>query len=112
MRRKAPEVAEALWAFARAHAQQGPSLRTSLAFTRLSAAEALAQLRAQGFAEALLPSPSTMAAVLSRTGYRLRLVLNPTSAIRTLLGPFCMGFPRQNAGKWLIVRRRTLEKAL
>jgi hypothetical protein len=49
---------------------------------------------------------------LSRTGYRLRLVLNPTSAIRTLLGPFCMGFPRQNAGKWLIVRRCTLEKAL
>lgn len=72
---KHPEVAEALWVLARAHAQQDPSLRTSRSFTRLAAAEALAQLRAQGFADALLPSPSTMAAVLNRNGYRLRPVL-------------------------------------
>ena len=37
---------------------------------------------------------------------------NPTSAIRTLRGPICMGFARQNAHKWLIVRRRALQKAL
>jgi hypothetical protein len=41
----------------------------------LTAAEALKQLRAQGFQEDQLPSPSTMAEVLNRNGYRLRKVL-------------------------------------
>ena len=45
------------------------------AYTRLTAAEALKQLRDQGFAEAVLPSPSTMADVLNRNGYRLRPVV-------------------------------------
>ena len=79
------------------HAQQDPSFRTTLSFTRLTAAEALKQLSAQGFADELLPSPSTMAEVLNRNGYRLRPVLkakpqknsprpmrsSPTSATRT-----------------------------
>jgi hypothetical protein len=72
---KHPEVAQALWQLAEAHAQQDPTFRTPLAFTRLTAAEALKQLRAQGFSESVLPSPSTMADVLNRNGYRLRTVL-------------------------------------
>lgn len=70
-----PAVAEALWTLAESHAQQDPTFRTSLAYTRLTAAEALKQLRAQGFREEQLPSPSTMAEVLNRNGYRLRKVI-------------------------------------
>ena len=73
--KKHPQVAEALWDPARAHSQQDPTFRTTLSFTRLTAAEALKQLRAQGFPDAVLPSPSTMANVLNRNGYRLRPVL-------------------------------------
>lgn len=72
---KHPEAAAILWDLAQAHSQQDPTFRSTLAFTRLTAAEALKQLRAQGVAEAHLPSPSTMAAVLNRNGYRLRPVL-------------------------------------
>ena len=64
-----------LWEVAEAHAQQDPSFRGPLSYTRLTAAEALRQLRAQGFADEVLPSPSTMAEVLNRNGYRLRAVL-------------------------------------
>ena len=69
------EVAQALWALAELHSQQDPTFRTLLSYTRLTAAEALKQLRAQGFPEDQLPSPSTMAEVLNRNGYRLRKVL-------------------------------------
>jgi hypothetical protein len=72
---KHPEVAQALWALAELHSQQDPIFRTLLSYTRLTAAEALKQLRAQGFPEDQLPSPSTMAEVLNRNGYRLRKVL-------------------------------------
>jgi len=72
---KHPQVADALWTLAQAHSQQDPSFRGPLSFTRLTAAEALRQLRAQGFAEEVLPSASTMAEVLNRNGYRLRAVL-------------------------------------
>jgi hypothetical protein len=72
---KHPEVASALWILAEAHCQQDPTFRTVLSFTRLSAKEALKQLRAQGFADEVLPSPSTMAEVLNRNGYRLRPVV-------------------------------------
>ena len=70
-----PEVAPALWALAESHSQQDPTFRTRLQYTRLTAADALIQLRAQGFPEACLPSPSTMAEVLNRNGYRLRKVI-------------------------------------
>lgn len=73
---KYPVVAEALWALAEAPCQQDPSFRGTLSYTRLTAAEALQQLRAQGFPEAALPSPRTMAEVLNRNGYRLRQVVN------------------------------------
>jgi hypothetical protein len=54
-----------------------------LSYTRLTASEALKQLRAQDFQEDHLPSPSTMAEVLNRNmaevlnrnDYRLRKVL-------------------------------------
>ena len=70
-----PDVAQALWALAESHSQQDPTFRTTLAYTRLTAAEALQQLRAQGFPDEHLPSPSTMAEVLNRNGYRLRKVV-------------------------------------
>ena len=46
-----PDVAEALWALAEGHSQQDPTFRTVRSSTRLTAAEALKQLRAQGFPE-------------------------------------------------------------
>lgn len=72
---KHPEVAQALWKLAQAHSQQDPTFRTLLSYTRLTAAEALKQLRRQGFREDQLPSPSTMAEILNRNGYRLRKVV-------------------------------------
>jgi hypothetical protein len=70
-----PEAAEALRQLAEEHAQQDPTFTTSLGYTRLTAAEAICQLSAQGFSDEQLPSPSTMAEILNRMGYRLRKVL-------------------------------------
>jgi hypothetical protein len=72
---KYPEVAEALWKVAELHSQQDPTFRTPIAFTRLTAAEALNQLKKQGFSDDVLPSPRAMADVLNRNGYRLRPVV-------------------------------------
>jgi Rhodopirellula transposase DDE domain len=63
-----------LGALAEAHAQQAPTFRTPLAYTRLTAKAAGEALRAQGIAAAQLPSASTRAEVLNRMGYRLRTV--------------------------------------
>lgn len=93
---KHPTVAAALLALAESQAQQDPTFRTTLAYTRLTAAEALNQLKQQGFGEQQLPSSSTMALVLNRNGYRLRKVIkakpqkkrlkptpsSPTSSVR------------------------------
>jgi hypothetical protein len=68
-------VAEALRQLAEAHAQQDPTFRTTLAYTRLTAQAALVALRAQGYGDDQLPSPSTMAEVLNRLGFRLRKVV-------------------------------------
>ena len=70
-----PEVAEALRQLAESQAQQDPTFRTVLSYTRLTAAEAIQQLRAQGFSEDQLPSASAMAEILNRMGYRLRKVV-------------------------------------
>ena len=70
-----PEAAEALSRLAEAHAQQAPTLRTTLASTRLTAQAALAALRAHGSGTDQLPSPSTMAEGLNRMGFRLRKVV-------------------------------------
>src|SRR5215510_7114947 len=70
-----PQVAEALRQLADAHAQQDPTFRTSLTYTRLTAQAALKALRDEGYSEEQLPSPSTMAEVLNRLGFRLRRVV-------------------------------------
>ena len=70
-----PEAAAALSRLAEAHAQQDPTFRTSLVYTRLTAQAALEALRAQGYDAAQLPAPSTMAEVLNRLGFRLRKVV-------------------------------------
>jgi len=70
-----PQVAAALRQLAEVHAQQDPTFRTSLTYTRLTAQSALEALREQGYSEEELPSPSTMAVVLNRMGYRLRKVV-------------------------------------
>jgi hypothetical protein len=69
-----PEVAAALFKLAAAHAQQDSTCRTTLAYTRLTAQAALAAWRAQGYGTDSLPSPSTLAEVLNRMGFRLRKV--------------------------------------
>jgi DDE family transposase len=70
-----PQAAEALRQLAEAHAQQDPTFRTSLAYTRLTAQAALNALSAQGYSEGQVPAPSTMAEVLNRMGFRLRKVV-------------------------------------
>ena len=70
-----PQAAQALRQLADAHAQQDPTFRTSLTYTRLTAQAALQALRKQGYSEEQLPSPSTMAEVLNRLGFRLRKVV-------------------------------------
>ena len=70
-----PQAAAALRALAEAHAQQDPTFRTPLAYTRLTATAAVAALRAQGFTQEQVPALSTMATVLNRLGFRLRKVL-------------------------------------
>jgi Rhodopirellula transposase DDE domain len=70
-----PEAADDLRRLADAHAQQAPTFRTTLAYTRLTAQAALAALTAQGYREDQLPAPSTMAEVLNRMGFRLRKVV-------------------------------------
>src|SRR5215471_15719612 len=70
-----PQAAQALRQLAEAHAQQDPTFRTSLTYTRLTAKAALEALREQGYGLDQLPSPSTMAEVLNRMGFRLRKVV-------------------------------------
>src|SRR5215468_4948798 len=55
-----PQAAQSLRQLADAHAQQDPTFRTSLTYTRLTAHSALTALREQGHAQEELPSPSTM----------------------------------------------------
>ena len=70
-----PDAATALQALAETHSQPDPSFTSSIRYTRLTAAEALCQLRSQGYRAEELPAPSTMATVLNRLGYRLRKVV-------------------------------------
>ena len=65
---KHPEVAADLRRLAEEHAQQDPTFRSTIAFTRLTAAQALRQLRARGHKDADLPAPGTMAKILKRLG--------------------------------------------
>lgn len=70
-----PEAAARLQQIAESHAQQDPSFLTTIAYTRLTAAEAIKQLRRDGYREEQIPAPSTMALILNRMGYRLRPVV-------------------------------------
>ena len=70
-----PQAAETLRQLAEAHAQQDPTFRTCLTYTRLTAKAALEALHEEGYGEDQLPSPSTMAEVLKRLGFRLRKVV-------------------------------------
>jgi Rhodopirellula transposase DDE domain len=70
-----PQAAETLRQLAEAHAQQDPTFRTCLTYTRLTAKAALEALHEQGYGEDHLPAPSTMAEVLNRLGFRLRKVV-------------------------------------
>jgi hypothetical protein len=70
-----PQAAAALRSLAEAQAQQDPTFRTALAYTRLTAKAAVATLRAQGVPKKHVPAPSTMATILNRLGFRLRKVL-------------------------------------
>src|SRR6185295_19031317 len=78
-----PQAAAALRSLAEAQAQQDPTFRTALAYTRLTAKAAVAALRAQGVPKKHVPAPSTMATILNRLGFRLRKVLkaNPQKKI-------------------------------
>ena len=69
------QAAQALRQLAEAPAPQDPTFRTSLTYTRLTAQAALKVLNEQGEREEPLPSPSTMAEVLNRMGFRLRKVV-------------------------------------
>lgn len=68
---KFPETANALRQIAESHAQQDPNFRSNLAYTRLTAKEALNQLQLLGFTDEQLPSLGVMAEILNRMGYRL-----------------------------------------
>ena len=72
---KERQAAEVLQELAEAHAQQDATFRTTIAYTRLTAKEALKQLENRGFTKEVLPSPRAMADVLNRNGYRLRTVI-------------------------------------
>lgn len=65
----------ALREVAEGHAPQAPTLRTTLADTRLTAKAAGEARGAQGSADSQLPSPSTRAEGLNRMGDRLRKVV-------------------------------------
>ena len=65
-----PSAAQALREIAEAHAQQNPTFNSPIAYTRLTASEAISQLIRQGVEEEHLPAPSTMAVILNRMGYR------------------------------------------
>lgn len=70
-----PDAAETLRQIAETHAQQDPSFLTTIAYTRLTASEAIEQLIVQGYPDKAIPAPSTMALILNRMGYRLRPVV-------------------------------------
>jgi hypothetical protein len=72
---KHSEAAADLRRLAEEHAQQDPTFRSTIAFTRLTAAEACRQLRALGHGQDTVPPARTMARILNRLGYRLRRVV-------------------------------------
>jgi hypothetical protein len=70
-----PAAARILRETAEAHGQQDPTFKTTIAYTRLTSTQAIIELRQRGYEPEQLPSPSTMAVILNRMGYRLRPVM-------------------------------------
>ena len=70
-----PETATTLIEIAETHGQQDPSFKTTIAYTRLTAKQAIEELKQRGYEENRLPAPSTMTVILNRMGYRLRPVM-------------------------------------
>ncbi|TXI77271.1 MAG: hypothetical protein E6Q43_01325 [Dokdonella sp.] len=64
--KKHPEVAQAWWKLAASRAQKRSGVSHDPVVTRLTAEEAIKQLRAQGFADGGLPSRSGTSNVLKR----------------------------------------------
>ena len=93
--KKYPHMATVLQEIAEAHCQQDPSFKTSIAYTRLTASEAIAQLKNRGFSAEEIPAPSTMAMILNRMGYRLRKIVKakPQKAVGTRVGERRKGTP-------------------
>ena len=80
-----PRAASELEQIAEAHGQQDPTFKSTIAYTRLTAAQALEELKQQGYAQEELPAPSTMAVILNRMGYRLRPVVKAKPQKKLLL---------------------------
>lgn len=70
-----PQAAQTLIDLALASAQQDPTFRTTVSYTRLTAKTAIEGLRQKGIEAAALPAPSTTAVILNRLGFRLRNVV-------------------------------------
>lgn len=68
-------MADYLIKIAEPQSQQDPTFKSTIAYTRLTAASALSALKQAGFNADDLPSPSSMASILNRLGYRLRKVV-------------------------------------
>lgn len=90
-----PEAAEVLEALAEEHGQQDPTFKTSIAYTRLTASEAINQLKKQNVKEEELPGVSTMAVVLNRMGYRLRKVVKAKPQKNSRNRPNFSEYPRK-----------------
>ena len=70
-----PKAASELEKIAEEHGQQDPTFKSTIAYTRLTAAQARKELEKQGYTKEELPATSTMAVILNRMGYRLRPVV-------------------------------------
>jgi hypothetical protein len=104
-----PQVAEALRQLADVQAQQAPTFRTRLTSTRLTATAAWEALRAQGYREELLPSPSTMAEGLKRLGFRLRKVVKAQPQKKSKETDAIFDNRKKRGPRHGITRRQTLE---
>ena len=72
---KRPQLERDIRALADPHSQADPQFKSSLAYTRLSAASVRrALIQEKGWREEDLPAPRTMNSILNRLGYRLRSV--------------------------------------
>jgi hypothetical protein len=96
-----PDAAAVVQELAEEHSQQDPTFKSSIAYTRLSAAEALRQLETKGFAPDQIPSPSAMAEILNRMGYRLRKVVKakPKKRLRKQTRSLRTSKPKTAKGK-------------